>query len=64
MAPVQARIENELRNGDLSINDLVRKIAVEQNNSISEQEVRSAVLPMISSSRVELTPAFTLHLRR
>jgi len=62
MAPVQRKIEQELRSTreGLSVNELVGRIASSQT---SEQEVRSAVLPMISSDRVELTSGLKLRLR-
>jgi hypothetical protein len=60
MAPIQVRIVKELKKADLSVNELVEKVA--KPSHASQQEVRSAVLPMISSNRVELTPDLKLHL--
>ena len=62
MAPVQVRIVKELRKADLSVNELVEIVA--KDSHTSQQEVRSAILPMISSDRVKLTSELKLRLRR
>jgi hypothetical protein len=64
MAPVQQKIHRALQiaGGDLSVNDLVKRV-LEASQKTSEQQVRSAVLPMISSDRIELTPNLKLRLR-
>jgi len=61
MAPVQVKIREELKKGARSVNELVKAVAAA--NHTSEQEVRSAVLPMISSELVELTSDLKLRLR-
>lgn len=62
MPPIQRKIQNALRatRDGLPMKDLIDRVA---SPGTTEQEVRSAVLPMISSDRIELTPDLKLRLR-
>ena len=65
MPPVQIAIIDVLRNAgkegkDLSMNELINE--VESRQPGSRNEIRSAVLPMISSAYVILTPDRNLRL--
>ena len=61
MAPIQKEIVRVLgkANRDLSMTELVRQVS-----QATEMEVRAAVLPLISSERIELRPNRTLRLSK
>ncbi len=62
MAPVEVKILEILESsGELSMNDLVNK--VQEDSAASATEVRAAVLPLISSDNVDLTPDRKLRLK-
>lgn len=61
MAPLQTRIIEALREaGELSMPALVGQITSAGTSAV---EVRSAVLPLISAEKIELTPERNLRLR-
>jgi predicted transcriptional regulator len=62
MAPVQVKILEILKNSnELSLNELVHR--VQEGSSTTTTEVRAALLPLISSENVDLTPDRKLRLK-
>jgi len=60
MAPVQLEILKALGGRKLSMNELV--LEVRQNSQASPIDIKVAVLPLINTNRIEMTPERKLHL--
>lgn len=62
MAPIQRQIVKAMkdRGGDVSVRELVESVA---SPAIPATAVKQALLPLISSDRIELTPQRKLRLR-
>ncbi|HEY8715243.1 MAG TPA: hypothetical protein VIM00_07660 [Candidatus Acidoferrum sp.] len=60
MAPVQLEILKALGGKKLSMNELV--LEVRQKSQASPIDIKAAVLPLINTNRIEMTPERKLHL--